>query len=421
MASQIHTDPLHRMAYATDASAYREMPVGVAFPESTDDVRQLLLQARERNTHLIPRAAGTSLAGQVVGKGIVVDIKGWNKILEINAEERWARIQPGVVRDELNLALKPHGLQFSPETSTSNRCCLGGMFGNNSCGTHSLVYGSTRDHVIACKGVLSDGTEFDTARLLEPGYRQERPLLDAILTQLKEWRDCPSIRQLLVDNFPDRSLKRRSCGYAIDEAVESQDLCKLLAGSEGTLAFITEMTVSLDPLPPKEKMVVCAHCNTLEGSFHANLIALKHRPAAVELMDGKILELSFQNIELKRNTTFIEGLPAAVLIAEFWGDTREEIDTLASAFEEDVNASGLVSTCTRVYGADVAKVWDLRKAGLGVLSGMKGDAKPIGVVEDTAVAPERLPAYMRDFRASHSIACYASRRLRHDQIPYAWE
>ena len=395
---KIHTDPLHRMAYATDASAYREMPVGVAFPESADDVRQLLRQARAQKTHLIPRAAGTSIAGQVVGKGIVVDVKGWNKILEINAEERWARIQPGVVRDELNLALKPFGLFFSPETSTSNRCCLGGMFGNNSCGTHSLVYGSTRDHVMACKGILSDGTEFDTARLEEPGYRQERPLLDAVLKQLEEWRDCPAVRELLQENFPDRSLKRRSCGYAIDEAVESPDLCKLLAGSEGTLAFTTEMTVSLDPLPPKEKMVVCAHCNTLEGSFHANLIALRHRPAAVELMDGKILELSFQNIELKRNTTFIDGLPAAVLIAEFWGDTREEIDALASAFEKDVAASGLVFTCTRVYGAEVAKVWDLRKAGLGVLSGMKGDAKPIGVIEDTAVAPERLPAYMQDFR-----------------------
>lgn len=395
---KVHTDPLHRMAYATDASAYREMPVGVAFPESAGDVRELLRQARGRKTHLIPRAAGTSIAGQVVGKGIVVDIKGWNKILEINAEERWARVQPGVVRDELNLALKPYGLFFSPETSTSNRCCLGGMFGNNSCGTHSLVYGSTRDHVIACKGVLSDGSEFDTSRLHEPGYRRERPLLDAVLRQLEEWRDCPAIRQLLLENFPDRSLRRRSCGYAIDEAVEAQDLCKLLAGSEGTLAFITEMTVSLDPLPPKEKMVVCAHCNTLEGSFHANLIALRHGPAAVELMDGKILELSFQNIELKRNTTFIDGLPAAVLIAEFWADTREGIDKQAEAFEKEVTASGLVSTCTRVYGAEVARVWDLRKAGLGVLSGMKGDAKPIGVIEDTAVAPERLPAYMQDFR-----------------------
>ena len=393
----ILTDRIHRLAYATDASAYREMPEGVAYPRTEEDIRELVVEARRRGTCLIPRAAGTSLAGQVVGKGIVVDIKGWNKILEINAEERWARVQPGVVRDELNLALKPYGLLFTPETSTSNRCCIGGMFGNNSCGTHSLVYGSTRDHVMACKGVFSDGTDFDTTRVCDTEYRNARPLLDAILTQLESWRDNPETCRLIEENFPDKSLRRRSCGYAIDEALPETDLCKLLAGSEGTLAFITEITVSLDPLPPKEKMVVCAHCNTLEASFLANLVALKHRPAAVELMDGKILELSFQNIELKRNTTFVEGLPAALLIAEFWGDSREEIDRQAQAFEEDAEASGLVYTCTRVYGAEVAKVWDLRKAGLGVLSGMKGDAKPIGVIEDTAVAPERLPAYMKDF------------------------
>ena len=398
MAVEILTDRLHRIAYSTDASAYREVPMGVAYPKSVEDIQELVAEARRRHTCLIPRAAGTSLAGQVVGKGIVVDIKGWNKILEINADERWARVQPGVVRDELNLALKPLGLVFTPETSTSNRCCIGGMFGNNSCGTHSLVYGATRDHVIACKGVLADGSDFDTIRVNDPEYRKARPLLGRIWTQLATWRDDPATRQLISENYPDKSLKRRSCGYAIDEAIESMDLCKLLAGSEGTLAFITEITVSLDPLPPKEKMVVCAHCNTLEASFLANLVALNHNPAAVELMDGKILELSFQNIELKRNTTFVKGLPAALLIAEFWGGSREAIDTMADAFEQDATASGFVYACTRVYGGDVNKVWDLRKAGLGVLSGMKGDAKPIGVVEDTAVAPERLPAYMSDFR-----------------------
>ena len=393
----ILTDRLHRLAYATDASAYREVPEGVAYPETVADVQELVAEARRRGTCLIPRAAGTSLAGQVVGKGIVVDIKGWNRILEINAAGRWARVQPGVVRDELNQALKPYGLLFSPETSTSNRCCVGGMFGNNSCGTHSLVYGATRDHVVACKGVLADGTDFDTAQVGDPLYRKARPLLDAILSQLESWRIDPATRWLIEENFPDKSLRRRSCGYAIDEALASMDLCKLLAGSEGTLAFITEITVSLDPLPPKETMVVCAHCNTLEASFLGNLVALRHDPSAVELMDGKILELSFQNIGLKRNTTFVEGLPAALLIAEFWGDSRSEIDGKAAAFEQDAMTSGLVYTCTRVYGADVNKVWDLRKAGLGVLSGMKGDAKPVGVVEDTAVAPERLPAYMKDF------------------------
>lgn len=400
----IFTNSLYKIAYSTDASTYREVPQGVAYPETVDDVKSLINEAKQRNTHLIPRAAGTSIAGQVVGKGIVVDIKGWNKILEINKEEKWARVQPGVVRDELNLALKPYGLHFSPETSTSNRCCIGGMLGNNSCGTHSLIYGSTRHHVIACKGVLSDGSVFDTEKLKDSGYRKSIPLLDCILKQLEGWAEDESKRQLIEDNYPDKCLQRRSCGYAIDEAIEVVEenpglaFCKLLAGSEGTLAFITEVKVSLDPLPPKEKMVVCAHCNILEGSFEANLIALKHKPAAVELMDGKILELSFQNLEQKRNSFFVEGMPAALLIAEFWGDTREEIDAKAAAFEEDAKASGLVYTNTRVYGSDVAKVWDLRKAGLGVLSGMKGDAKPIGVIEDTAVASERLPAYMKDFR-----------------------
>lgn len=402
--TNILTDSLHRITYSTDASAYREVPQGVAYPETVDDIVALIKESHKMDMHLIPRAAGTSIAGQVVGKGIVVDIKGWNKILEINQEEKWAWVQPGVVRDELNIALKPYGLHFSPETSTSNRCCIGGMFGNNSCGTHSLIYGSTRHHVIACKGVLSDGSVFDTEKLKDSGYRKSIPLLDCILKQLEGWTEDESKRILIEENYPDTSLQRRSCGYAIDEAIDVVEenpglaFCKLLAGSEGTLAFITEIKVSLDPLPPKEKMVVCAHCNTLEGSFEANLIALKHKPAAVELMDGKILELSFQNLEQKRNSFFVEGMPAALLIAEFWGDTREEIDAKATAFEEDAKASGLVYTNTRVYGSDVAKVWELRKAGLGVLSGMKGDAKPIGVIEDTAVAPERLPAYMKDFR-----------------------
>ena len=396
-------DSLHRITYSTDASTYRDVPQGVAYPDTVNDIVELVREARKSHTCLIPRAAGTSIAGQVVGKGIVVDIKGWNQILEVNKEEKWARVQPGVVRDELNIALKPYGLHFSPETSTSNRCCIGGMFGNNSCGTHSLIYGSTRHHVIACKGVLSNGTEFDTERFTEDGYVFARPFLESLLKQLTNWSKNSETRSLIEDNYPDKTLQRRSCGYAIDEAIECVQenpglaFCKLLAGSEGTLAFITEIKVSLDPLPPKEKMVVCAHCNTLEGSFQANLIALKHKPAAVELMDGKILELSFQNLEQKRNSFFVDGMPAALLIAEFWGDTREEIDKQAAAFEQKIMASGLVYTNTRVYGSDVAKVWDLRKAGLGVLSGMKGDAKPIGVIEDTAVAAERLPAYMKDF------------------------
>lgn len=396
---KLFTDSLHKIAYATDASVYREIPYGVAYPETVEDIMALMQMARERKTHLIPRAGGTSIAGQVVGSGIVVDIsKHWNHILEINAEERWARVEPGVVRDELNLALKQYGLFFSPETSTSNRCCIGGMFGNNSCGTHSLVYGSTRHHVRACKGVLTDGTKFDTEKL------ESTQLLNNILYQLTRWADDTTTRSLIEANYPDKSLQRRSCGYAIDEAIEMVKdhpglaLCKLLAGSEGTLAFITEIKVSLDPLPPKEIMVVCGHCDTLDKSFEANLVALSHQPTAIELMDGDILELSKGNAEQEKNRFFVEGNPAALLITELRAETLEELDAKADALEKDLLGSGLVYRNTRVYGDDVAKVWALRKAGLGILGGMKGDAKPMGVIEDTAVAAKYLPAYMKDFQ-----------------------
>ena len=419
---KIYSDSLHKIAYATDASVYREIPYGVAYPAKVADIQELMRTAREKGIDLIPRAGGTSIAGQVVGRGIVADIsKHWNKILEINSEERWARVQPGVVRDELNIALKPYGLFFSPETSTSNRCCIGGMFGNNSCGTHSLVYGSTRHHVIACKGVLTDGTveEFKSISLMDLSVRfgqkfwekeKHETLIERIYAQLINYAFDKKTARLIVENYPDKELRRRSCGYAIDEVIEDLmdfskpildrtiNLCKLLAGSEGTLAFVTEVTVSLDVLPPKEIMVVCAHYDTLEKSFEANLITLEHQPTAIELMDGEILELSKGNQEQQKNRFFVDGNPAALLITELRADTREELDNRAAVLENDLLYSGLVYKCTRVYGADVAKVWALRKAGLGILGGMKGDAKPMGVIEDTAVAPKRLPAYMKDFR-----------------------
>ena len=421
----LHTDPLHRIAYATDASAYREVPEAVTFPENEQDIVYLIKTAIERKTHLIPRAGGTSIAGQVVGSGIVVDIsKHFKKILEINEEERWARVQPGVVLDELNIALEPYGLFFSPETSTSNRCCIGGMFGNNSCGSHSLVYGSTRHHVLEARGVLCDGSievfkEYSVKELEQRfGNRfwqtnRQNSLIQNIYSQLINWALNEKTVQLIEENYPDKSLRRRSCGYAIDEVIEDLhnaskpladrtiNLCKVLAGSEGTLAFITEIKVDLDPLPPKEKMVVCAHCDTLQKSFLGNLVALKFNPSAVELMDRNILELSKQNVEQQKNRFFVEGDPAAILIIELRGETRTEIDAVADQLEQALmqNDEHLVYACSRVYGSEISKVWSLRKAGLGLLTGMKGDAKPIGVIEDTAVAPEKLPAYMADFAA----------------------
>ena len=404
----ILTDSLHRIAYATDASAYRELPLGVAYPKSEDDIVSLLAEARRRHTHLIPRAGGTSIAGQVVGNGIVVDIsRHLNHILKVNTEERWAWVEPGVVRDELNHVLKPMGLFFSPETSTSNRCCIGGMAGNNSCGAHSLVYGSTRHHLLALQGVLSDGSHFDTEALADA---PQDSLLHKISAQLQGWADDPHIRQLIADNFPAPSLRRRSCGYAIDEALPGNDpaatlgqrLCNLICGSEGTLCFITAIKVSLDPLPPKQRMVLCAHCNSLTDSYQANLVALRHHPVAVELMDGKILELCRNNRTQDRNRFFIQGEPAALLIAEFNGDPvsgqASVMEQQADALEQELRESGLAYHCSRVYNDDIERVWALRKAGLGVLTGVKGNRKPVGVIEDTAVAPEVLPAYLEEFQ-----------------------
>ena len=427
---EILTDSLHKIAYATDASVYREIPYGVAYPKDKADIRSLIDEARKRGTNLIARAGGTSIAGQVVGNGIVADISRYmNRILEINEQEHYAWVEPGVVRDELNIACKPFGLFFSPETSTSNRCCIGGMVGNNSCGTHSLVYGSTRPHVLEADGILADGSdehfaEYSIAELEQrfgkefwnrdtgiPGYR-DTELIERIYAQLIRWALDEKTRKLIADSYPDKQLTRRSCGYAIDETIadlcdESKpwskrtiNLCRLIAGSEGTLAFLYRIKVSLDPLPPKEVMVVCAHCTTLDAAFEANLIALHHKPTAIELMDGEIIELSRKNTEYRiQNTDFISGTPAALLISELRAETREELDRQAEALEKDLLKSGLVTLNTRVYGSEVAKVWNLRKAGLGILGGMQGDAKPTGVIEDTAVSAARLPAYMKDFRA----------------------
>ena len=405
----IQTDSIHKIAYATDASVYREIPYGVAYPENEDDIEALIAEARKRGTNLIARAGGTSIAGQVVGNGIVVDVsRHMNRILEINAEERYAWVEPGVVRDELNMALKPYGLFFSPETSTSNRCCIGGMVGNNSCGTHSLIYGSTRPHVLEADGILSDGTKvhFGKVSLEHSVFSSQHSdsLEGRIYAQLMRWAEDEKTRTLIESTYPDKELTRRSCGYAIDEVIEdivkdgTVNLCKLIAGSEGTLAFLTRIKVSLDPLPPKEVMVVCAHCVSLDAAFEANLTAHKQHPTAVELIDGEIITLSRQHSAFSSQQSFIKGDPAALLIAELRSETLADLDKQAERMEQALLKTGLVSFCTRVYGNDVAKVWNLRKAGLGILNGMKGDAKPTGVIEDTAVAPSRLPSYMRDFR-----------------------
>lgn len=401
---EIREDRHYRIIYATDASAYREIPDVVIFPKHEKDIEEIVHYASKQHVNIIPRAAGTSLAGQVVGKGIVVDISKYlNNILEINQEERWVRVQPGVVLDELNIFCKPYGLFFAPETSTSNRCCIGGMAGNNSCGSHSLVYGSTRDHVLEVRAVLSDGSTTIFGPLSKDELAAKctlETLEGSIYSNMLKMLQNDDNRNEIAAQFPDKSIRRRNSGYAIDELLECDpfNLCKLIVGSEGTLAFITELKLNLEPLPPKEKAVLCVHCSSMEEACKSNLAVLKHHPFAIELMDDQILQLSKKNIDQNKNRFFVKGDPAAILIVELADDSLEKVNEKADTIESDLRNQQMGYHFSRVYGSDINRVWSLRKAGLGLLSGMPGSAKPVSLIEDTAINPEKLFDFLTDLK-----------------------
>jgi len=410
LEGELYLDDTMRLLYATDASAYQEMPLAVAIPKSKNDLKKLISFAAANHTSLIPRTAGTSLAGQVVGNGIVVDVsKNFTQIIELNEEERWVRVQPGVIRDELNMFLKPYGLFFGPETSTANRAMMGGMVGNNSCGSNSIVYRSTREHLLEVDVLLSDGTEttFKALSLDEfhnkcEGINLEANIYKTIRSLLSNYDNQVEIRK----EFPKKSVERRNTGYAIDILLDSApftaggtdfNFCKLIAGSEGTLAFITEIKLNVVPLPPKETGLLCVHFNSIDESLRANLIALKYKPRASELIDHYILECTKDNIEQSKNRFFVKGDPAAILVIELTASTREGIISLATECEIEMRAAGLGYHFPLLFGEDSKKIWTLRKAGLGLLGNMPGDEKGVPVIEDTAVDVNDLPGYIDDF------------------------
>lgn len=407
---EFYLDDTIRTLYATDASAYREMPMAVAVPKTTEDIKKLISFAHAGHTSLIPRTAGTSLAGQVVGNGIVVDVsKYFTQIIELNKEEGWVRVQPGVVRDELNMYLKPHGLFFGPETSTANRAMVGGMVGNNSCGSNSVVYRSTREHLLEVKALLSDGSEavFGSLTIDEFHEKCEGNSLEAkIYTTTRRLLSNYDNQVEIRKEFPKKSVERRNTGYAVDVLLESApftagcedfNFCKLIAGSEGTLAFITEIKLNVVPLPPKEVGLLCVHFNSIDESLRANLIAVKYHPSASELIDHYILECTKDNIEQSKNRFFVQGDPGAILVVEFVRTNRAEITEIAAQVEAEMRAAGLGYHFPLLFGDDSKKIWSLRKAGLGLLSNLPGDAKAVPVIEDTAVDVNDLPAYIRDF------------------------
>ena len=405
-------DEVSRLIYATDASAYRQKPLAIALPKHKNDIRNIIIWSRENKIPITPRTAGTSLAGQVVSEGLIVDVSRYmNRIIEVNKAEKWVRVEPGVILDELNQYLKPSGLFFGPETSTSNRCMMGGMLGNNACGAHSILYGSTRDHTLEVSTILSDGSEAGFNNLTTKEFENKctgESLESDIYRSIRKILTNESNKESIRADYPDPVIPRRNTGYALDLLLKSDvftpgekepfNFSRLLAGSEGTLAFTTEIKLNLVDLPPAETGLVCVHLKTLEEAFLANLIALKYKPGAVELMDSIVLELTKSNIEQQRNRFFIEGKPAAILIIEFARETRDEIKQIAKDLEADMQKAGYGYHFPLIFPPDVNKVWDLRKAGLGVLSNMKGDAKPVSLIEDTAVNVNMLPDYMGELK-----------------------
>lgn len=413
LKGEVLTDTVSRTLYATDASVYKEVPRALVLPRDATDVNMLVKAAARHQLPLIPRGAGTSLAGQVVGKGIVADVSvHMNNILEINAAEGWAEVEPGVVLDDLNRAAGAYGLFFAPETSTSNRCTLGGMVANNSCGAHSMVYGSTRDHLLEVKGCLANGDEVVFRPLqkweFDKKCRQE-DLEGEIYRHLREIYTDRQLRKRLRKEFPHPDIRRRNSGYALDALLDTLpfkeegalfNLSALIAGSEGTLLFITAIKVALQPLPPPVKLLSCVHFASLQEALEANVVVVReHQAVAVELMDKNVLDLTLDNPTQRQNRFFVEGDPAALLLIEWAGDSEEAVRAQAQVLESDLRQRGMGYTYPQVAGDDIARVWALRKAGLGVLGNMKGDAKPVSLIEDTAVRVEDLPAYVAELDA----------------------
>jgi FAD/FMN-containing dehydrogenase/Fe-S oxidoreductase len=384
--------------------------LAVAYPKNKTDIKQLIQFATENNVTLIPRTAGTSLAGQCVGEGIVVDVsKHFTKILNFDKDKKTITVQPGVIRDELNLFLEPHGLFFSPNTSTSNRCMIGGMVGNNSSGTTSIQYGVTRDKIIKLETILSDGSEAVFSSINKQTFKQkahgnslEAAIYNSIFIELANSKNQVEIKK----EFPKTIIHRRNNGYAIDKLLDFElfggtskeiNLATLLSGSEGTLAFTTEITLQLDNLPPRYAILVASHFNSIQESMKAVQIAMKHNLFMCELMDKAILDCTKNNRKQAKNRFFLQGNPEAVLMLEVRANSEKEVENLANQLIKSLNNQNFGYAHQKVHHQDIEKVVNLRKAGLGLLGNIIGDRKAVACIEDTAVTLEDLPNYIEEF------------------------
>ncbi|MBI2462529.1 MAG: FAD-binding protein [Candidatus Rokubacteria bacterium] len=400
---EVRFDRMTRLLYATDASIYQIEPIGVVFPRHAGDVQAVLEVANRAGVPILPRGAGTSLAGQTVGHAIVLDFsRHMSRVLEVNPEAGWARVQPGVVQDELNAHLRPMGLLFGPDTATSNRATLGGMIGNNSAGSHSIAYGKTIDHVLELDVLLSDGTPA-VFRPLAPGELEAKQAGNGLEARIygEVARIVREQREEVLARYP--KLMRRVSGYNLDEFVRDRpfNLAKLVVGSEGTLAAVVEARVRVVPRPPATSLAV-VHFHELQEALAASPLILETRPYALEMVDKLILDLAKGSLEhAARRARFVQGDPGAILLVEYAGEGEAEARAQAEALEARTRAGGIgYATVVALDPEAQQNIWKVRKAGQGLLIGMKGERKPIAFVEDTAVAPEQLPEFVRRFKAT---------------------
>jgi FAD/FMN-containing dehydrogenase/Fe-S oxidoreductase len=401
ISGEVRFDAVSRALYSTDASVYQIEPLGVVVPRSREDVVRTVDIAARHGVSITARGGGTSQAGQAVGAGIQLDTSKYlNRIIELNVAERWAWIEPGVVLDELNAQLKPHGLRFAPDISTASRATVGGMIANNSSGARSVLYGKTIDHVLELHVVLSDGTvaHFRPLGSVELEAACAATTLEA--SCYRTVRELAASRRGEIDRrFP--KVLRRVGGYNLDEFVDPAapfNLSKIIVGSEGTLGLVVAARVNLVPLPAA-KAVLTIEFEELLDALAATPLILRHDPSAVEIMDRFILDHAKESPVLDAlRRSILLGDPGALLCVEFYGDRAADLPPRIDALERDLADSGHRCRWRRAIApADQARIWSFREASLGLSMAMKGDDKSLSFVEDTAVAPEKLRDYIERF------------------------
>ena len=407
VSGEVRFDDFSRVLFSTDASIYQMEPVGVVIPLGKEDVLAVMEVAGRYRVPVLPRGGGTSLGGQAVNHAIVLDFsKYMNRVLEVNREERWARVEPGIVLDQLNAHVASLALQYAPDPTTSNRACVGGGIGNNSCGSHSVIYGKTVDHVLGLRTVLSDGSEADLGPLDGPALESK---LAGSGLESEIYREVCRIgrenRDEILARYP--KIMRRVSGYNLDDYLNGGpsdhgptgpfNMARMVVGSEGTLCVITEAKLNLVPVPVKKALAVL-HFDDMPRACEATWDILQHGPAAVELIGRMILDRCRSSMGFSRLMHFVEGEPDALLVVEFSGESESELVGKLDGLDEEMRRKGLAYACVKLLDpADQANVWALRSAGLGLLMSTRGDSKPLPYVEDTAVDPQRLGEYVRRF------------------------